>query len=1028
MGLMSGPTSGAPPSGPPVKSKHRRGNSFFRSFSGGDKMVPPNIDPKPTTTHQSSRFKPTHRATLTQTYIEKPAWDKDGPAIGSRPPTHRNSSLVGELESLRIAGLDKNSSSNLDWEAEITTELDRVRSKTLSYTNFHDLDKAILSGTESHPPSPPTNKSVFDPTFGTKKRHSALARPYSNSHSDALISSKHSSTVSTVSTLRHFSFISTDGPALASRLCIGTTSPDSDSPEDEDDCESTDGEKHVGYVVVPEIDAPPSPESLYAPATQPDPLEQQSESINESSDVTVSSTRSIVSETSVATPVSATSNSTALNAPSESLASSPSHTLHKKDTAGSSSQLNNASMLSYKKEHIKYRKNVSKASISSPTGLVDYEHHFASSPERPSKAYKPRNSIIAGISIGLFKPSKRESTMFVEPRTPQSSTSCANLKTYAPPHHHHQPANSAGRKNSFVDIRKSFMSKPPTSAIFRNASGLSSRKSFLGFSSGSGNGGNGSSSNDYYPSSPIEKHIISLPTPIDTSREKLKNKLRASTSLMSLTRNNTSQGSLAIAVPVAQHNLTQLETLLSMCKTPSILDFQAYVDRAKYAFELTKASDSQYCEIFHQDSTAAAVPPKVYKIIPFGSEELDQFPVEQVLKELSIASKVMRLDSFVDIHDIAVVKGTYPPYLQSLWDQHAAAGLPSAATTNPQIYDENQLYCVIVQKYAGVDLSKFPLESWTDAESVFWQTVAALAQAETLCQYEHRNLNWTNIVIQDRFATGRRLSESSGQTPTSPTVSSSGGSTDVLDEVRIVEELQNMLHAQSPLRVTLVDYNLSRATDDSGAPIYTRLDHPDFYKGKGDYQFDIYQFMRSYFVHSHRRASDTNGHGHHLPTTPSSAYFRDSDDTVVDWGAFYPRTNVLWLHYLATKLVSGKGLARLQVGKNGRVTTSGSNGSNGSSPRPAFEGELLVNEARACRSLETVASALEPRRKHSASSGSGSTNGSSTGSSASDSAGAGSGASAGATVFAELGSATEVLKWGIRTKLFPASAAGTAKN
>ena len=92
-----------------------------------------------------------------------------------------------------------------------------------------------------------------------------------------------------------------------------------------------------------------------------------------------------------------------------------------------------------------------------------------------------------------------------------------------------------------------------------------------------GRGGGNNGGNDVNPN---DKPMISLPTPVDTSREKLKSKLRASTSLLSLTRLDRSINNTVMAVPIEQYNLSQMEKLLNFCEIPTVLDFQAYLDRA----------------------------------------------------------------------------------------------------------------------------------------------------------------------------------------------------------------------------------------------------------------------------------------------------------------------------------------------------------------------------------------------------------------------------------------------------------------
>lgn len=477
-----------------------------------------------------------------------------------------------------------------------------------------------------------------------------------------------------------------------------------------------------------------------------------------------------------------------------------------------------------------------------------------------------------------------------------------------------------------------------------------------------------------------------------------------------------------------------MEKLLRLCKMPVVLDFESYIERARVDGGLSKLNEASYSEVFMQDKSKA-MGSKIFKIIPFGKEELDQSPIQDILQELGIAKLVMSLDGFVDILDVAVVKGKYPEYLLSLWDNYNEEY--GSENYRPDSYTDDQQYCVIVQSNAGTDLERYELDSWADAESVFWQTVVALSQAEERYQFEHRDLHWGNIVIADNLyddlspedlLNKLTLSDSgSPKAPNSPLSTYEGS---------MVEEMRNLLLARSTLKITLIDYTLSRANSPDGNVIHTRLDHPEFFRGKGDYQFDIYRFMRTQVMAlsstSSLRAPSITGtvddassiHSSSLlappslnsgplpstPTTATSATFRELDGSGVDWSTFCARTNVLWLHYLADKLVNHKGLKHITTTRSGRIVTGNGSSSSlreaylspeeqaGSDRKSTFEGDLLAEEARACKALEAIHKAIDPRKKR-----------------------LGGGSKKGLNMaFQDFYSATDVLKWGLKAKVFPA--------
>ena len=88
----------------------------------------------------------------------------------------------------------------------------------------------------------------------------------------------------------------------------------------------------------------------------------------------------------------------------------------------------------------------------------------------------------------------------------------------------------------------------------------------------------------------------------------------------------------------------------------------------------------------------------------------------------------------------------------------------------------------------------------------------------------------------------------------------------------------------------------------------------------GDYQFDIYRFMRDHLLSVQA-----------LPEEGS-----------IDWTVYTPRTNVFWLHYLTNLLLN-----KMQI------------------PRPVVRGRNASSETeKNChKRLETVSRAIDPRKK-----------------------------------------------------------------
>lgn len=987
------------------KSRHHRGNSIFRSFSGQLSSSSASSNKK-----TYGKKKPTHNSTLSQSHIDKQIWDQPD---------------SGNLSAAIDAALEIKASPSLSEMSSIsspaTTSPSTPSSSIASSSENFSMDALELTSALPGPDGPTHAKAKQRPMSSVSVASTSTVGPdplktlssnSSCSRSSSIVRSKHTSTTSTVSTLRHFSIISVDGNRTETL------------PEVQH--EPATVQEDVQHLDIAE----PSRYDFDTPTDSATPTSNSFQHSRRNS----SFSYSINTKTTTA--------STPLDSPASTR--SP-HTSGKSFPLGMHSNGSTNSMLSYKKEDLKYRRKVSKASISLPTGPASHEEHFADSPTASpreqgfTKGHRSRNSVIASISpSAFFKPFKRNPsptrTNLGESRTPYASSSTTQLSTQRSKNsftsqtsQSSQVSHTASKKHSFANMRESFRSMSPSTNLFRSSNNnLSSRKSFLGIPSFNFQSSGSSESTSY------EKPMISLPTPVDTSREKLKNKLRASTSLLSLTRPDMN-GS-AVAVPVEQHNLSQMEKLLHLCKTPAIMDFHAYIERAQSQGEISKLNEASYSEVFIQENENTGAS-KIFKIIPFGNEELHQSPIQDILQELNIAKLVMNLDGFVDILDVAVVKGQYPDHLLQLWDEYNDDY--GSENYRPDTFSDNQLYCVIVQSNAGTDLERYELASWVDAESVFWQTVVALAEAEERYNFEHRDLHWGNIVISDKMDETtntedlmHKLTLTDSGNPVTPSSPSTISST---FDAGLVEETRKQLLANSTLKITLIDYTLSRANNPDGGVVHTRLDQPEFFRGKGDYQFDIYRFMRSHVMASHnlsRSSSVSSSYSHgddnslHPPRSPlpppSVNSSRELDGSGVDWSAFCPLTNVLWLHYVADKLVNHKDLQYVASGRSNRMAYRGTNASctslhdtylgsddysnsAGSDRKSTFEGDLMAEEVRACKSLETIHKAIDPRKKR---------------------LGGGSKKPYSMNMtFQDFHSANDVLKWGVKNKVLPSQSA-----
>lgn len=134
-----------------------------------------------------------------------------------------------------------------------------------------------------------------------------------------------------------------------------------------------------------------------------------------------------------------------------------------------------------------------------------------------------------------------------------------------------------------------------------------------------------------------------------------------------------------------------------------------------------------------------------------------------------------------------------------------------------------------------------------------------MAIAESKFQFEHRDLHWGNILL---IATDEKVA-----------VFKLNGN-----------EIEIPTHG---VKVTIIDYTLSRMVFED-CHFYNDLAHDEeLFTATGDYQFDIYRFMKTRLENN--------------------------------WDRYEPYTNVLWLHYTIDKMING---ARYRSHKNKKHRTA----------------------------------------------------------------------------------------------------------
>ncbi|XP_017270392.1 serine/threonine-protein kinase haspin [Kryptolebias marmoratus] len=272
--------------------------------------------------------------------------------------------------------------------------------------------------------------------------------------------------------------------------------------------------------------------------------------------------------------------------------------------------------------------------------------------------------------------------------------------------------------------------------------------------------------------------------------------------------------------------------------------------------QCVKIGEGTFGEVF--STTNSSGDTVALKIIPVeGREKVngeDQKTFGEILHEIIISKELSSLKEkqqnqthgFIGLHDLHCVQGRYPADFLKAWD--AFDQRKGSENDRPDFFKSAQLFIILEFEFGGLDLenSSGTLASLGMAKSILHQVTAALAVAEQELRFEHRDLHWGNVLVK--------------------TTNQKAGSFCLNGTTHSVET--------KGVLVRIIDYSLSRVEIDDLTVSCDISNDEELFTGQGDYQFEIYRLMRQ-----------ENGN---------------------DWSTYNPHTNVLWLHYLCSKLLPMK--------------------------------------------------------------------------------------------------------------------------
>uniref|UniRef100_A0A1B6MAT7 non-specific serine/threonine protein kinase n=1 Tax=Graphocephala atropunctata TaxID=36148 RepID=A0A1B6MAT7_9HEMI len=291
--------------------------------------------------------------------------------------------------------------------------------------------------------------------------------------------------------------------------------------------------------------------------------------------------------------------------------------------------------------------------------------------------------------------------------------------------------------------------------------------------------------------------------------------------------------------------------ILTLCGVDSPVPFvEVFPDRLVAGGK--KIGEGVFGEVFLINRTQSEQ--SVIKIIPVEGKKLvngvPQKCFEEVLPELIISEALTSLRTnpdycttgFCELKNKFCLQGEYPKTFKDMWCEYDR--LKKSENDNVEMFDGDQLYIALELANAGDALETYCLPSAKQSYSIFLQVVFTLAVAESELLFEHRDLHYGNILV-------KKTSD------------------------KYTDFVHNKIGIKVPTigyKATIIDFTLSRITYKEEALFLDLANDPEQFEGQGDYQFDIYRFMR--------------------------------DDLNNDWSLHAPVTNLRWLHYLADKLVT----------------------------------------------------------------------------------------------------------------------------
>ncbi|KEZ44814.1 Protein kinase-like domain [Scedosporium apiospermum] len=326
-------------------------------------------------------------------------------------------------------------------------------------------------------------------------------------------------------------------------------------------------------------------------------------------------------------------------------------------------------------------------------------------------------------------------------------------------------------------------------------------------------------------------------------------------------------------------------------------------DVCPFGDKIEKIAEASYAEVYRVTNPRGTSIIKVIRLkSPIRAQTkaqersglVDEEPHDEddLIGELRISEWLADIPGFVVYKDRYIVRGKAPKTLVETHqgfhrrmkrkDPDRLQFYPS-----PSRYLEDTKFLVVELGDAGTALEDFGLESVDQLWDIFLLVAIALARAEDLILFEHRDLHEGNLCI--RQANPPRSRD---------------------------ESLPDVHFGYSGLDITILDYGLSRAEDEDDSttpPVAYDLEKDlSLFTSTHADQCRVYRQMRSFLLRGDRKCLPASQH-----TKPYAPAF---DGDPISWTVFAPYTNVLWLAYIYEYLVAHFSGERKELTRFKRLT------------------------------------------------------------------------------------------------------------